>query len=144
MKLKKLFILLIFFIPVTLFAKDDFEDFLSEININAQQDMSGFKANLSLSFGVEKTKVESVVSISEKPADAYMIFRVSEITNKPIEEVITVYKQNKNQGWGKIAKELGIKPGSKEFKELKKGKLTNKEEDKKKDKAKKGKAHNWK
>lgn len=144
MSFKKLLLVLLLLIPVTLFAKDEFDDFLSEININAQQDIGGFKSKLSLSFGVEKTKVESVMTISEKPADAYMIFRVSEITNKPIEEVITVYKKNKNQGWGKIAKELGIKPGSNEFKELKKGKLGSKDDDEKKEKGKKGKAHNWK
>ncbi|MCX7990631.1 MAG: hypothetical protein N2999_01150 [Proteobacteria bacterium] len=126
--------------PTLLFAKDEFDDFLSEINVSAQQDLGGFKSKLSLSFGVEKTKVESVISVSEKPADAYMIFRVAEISQKPVEEVVTVYKKNKNQGWGKIAKELGIKPGSKEFKELKKGKLSESDDSEKV----KGKAHKWK
>jgi hypothetical protein len=32
-----------------------------------------------------------------------------------------VYKQSKGKGWGVIAKELGIKPGSPEFHALKRG-----------------------
>lgn len=141
MLIRKIFLLLLLLIPTLVFAKDELDDFVSEINIKAQQDMGDFKANLSLSFGVDKTKIESVISISEKPADAYMIFRIAEITKKPTEEVITVYKKNKNQGWGKIAKDLGIKPGSKEFKELKKGKISDKDKDNQKGKEKKGKGH---
>jgi hypothetical protein len=37
--------------------------------------------------------------------------------------VVREYKAHKGQGWGVIAKNLGIKPGSKEFHALKKGGL---------------------
>ena len=53
-----------------------------------------------------------------------MCFRVAEITKKPVDVVLKEYKANKRRGWGVIAKNLGIKPGSKEFHELKKSKLS--------------------
>ena len=36
-----------------------------------------------------------------------------------IDDVIISYKKNKEKGWGVIAKEMGIKPGSPEFHALK-------------------------
>jgi hypothetical protein len=40
---------------------------------------------------------------------------------KPTDYVITQYKSGKGKGWGALAHSLGIKPGSKEFHELKRG-----------------------
>ena len=37
------------------------------------------------------------------------------------EAVIKKYQSGKDNGWGVLAKSLGIKPGSKEFKALKNG-----------------------
>jgi hypothetical protein len=54
-------------------------------------------------------------------ADVYMAPEVAKISGKPIVEVVQSYKSNKGKGWGVIAKNLGIKPGSKEFKVLKNG-----------------------
>jgi len=53
------------------------------------------------------------------PGDAYMCFRVGQLASKPVEVVTKEYQGNKGKGWGVIAKNLGIKPGSKEFHELK-------------------------
>jgi hypothetical protein len=39
------------------------------------------------------------------------------LSRKPMNTVVDVYE--KNQGWGNIAKELGIKPGSQEFHRMK-------------------------
>ena len=50
-----------------------------------------------------------------------MCLRVGQVASQPVEAVVKEYKSNKGQGWGVIAKDLGIKPGSKEFHELKKG-----------------------
>jgi hypothetical protein len=53
------------------------------------------------------------------PGDIYMAAEISNIIHKPIETVSETYTKNKDKGWGQIAKELGIKPGSKEFHEMK-------------------------
>jgi hypothetical protein len=60
----------------------------------------------------------------ETPADAFMVFQLGQMAHKPPETVLQTYSGNKSKGWGVIAKELGIKPGSKEFHALKSGNLT--------------------
>ena len=50
-----------------------------------------------------------------------MSLRVGQISGLHIDLVVREYKKNKGKGWGVIAKNLGIKPGSQEFHELKKG-----------------------
>jgi len=49
----------------------------------------------------------------------YMALEVGSITGKPVVEIANVYSVKKDKGWGVIAKELGIKPGSPEFHRLK-------------------------
>ena len=41
------------------------------------------------------------------------------LSHRSWDEVLREYKENKGKGWGVIAKNLGIKPGSREFHELK-------------------------
>jgi hypothetical protein len=74
------------------------------------------------------------------PGDAYMCFRVGQVASQPVEVVTKEYQANKGKGWGKIAKNLGIKPGSKEFHALKKGDITGDYADAGKGKGK-GKGH---
>lgn len=50
-----------------------------------------------------------------------MVLKMAEMSHKPPEKVIDVYKANKGKGWGVMAKNMGIKPGSAEFKALKNG-----------------------
>ena len=70
-----------------------------------------------------------------------MVLRLGEIAGKPVEEVISNYKAGKGQGWGALAKSLGIKPGSKEFQAFKNGDdlYSQKSKEKNKDKEKKKK-----
>ena len=56
---------------------------------------------------------------AEKPADAYMLLRLGEMSHQPIEHVVRTYNAGKGRGWGTLAKSLGIKPGSKDFHALK-------------------------
>ena len=53
------------------------------------------------------------------PADVYMAAKVRILSHRSWDEVLREYKENKGKGWGVIAKNLGIKPGSREFHELK-------------------------
>jgi cobalamin biosynthesis protein CbiG len=50
-----------------------------------------------------------------EPADVYMTLELAEIANTSVDDIVSVYKANRGKGWGVIAKELGIKPGSDEF-----------------------------
>ena len=96
-------------------------DWIPDFNIKAEADTSGFKAKLSTRFQISDVHINAVLSNVDKPADAYMVLRLGEMSNKPPEYVIKEYKARKGKGWGALAKSLGIKPGSKEFHALKRG-----------------------
>lgn len=109
--------------PLTAFA-GGLEDFLSNVNIQARADLPGFSARISTQFGVPLPRVQAVVQSVREPADAFMVFQLGQMSGKPPERVMAVYTPNKKKGWGAIAKELGIKPGSAEFHALKNGDLS--------------------
>jgi hypothetical protein len=96
-------------------------DWLKDFNIQAQLDPEGFKARLAARFRIGAADVTTVISNVREPADAYMVLRLGEMTSRPTPEVIEQYNATKGQGWGVVAKNLGINPGSKEFHALKRG-----------------------
>lgn len=50
-----------------------------------------------------------------------MVLRLAELSGRAPEYVLKQYQAKKHQGWGVLAQDLGIKPGSREFKALKGG-----------------------
>ncbi len=110
--------LLVSFVPVL--AAGDFE-WMREFNIRAEADLSGFRARLAARFKMGEAQINAVLGHVEKPAEAYMIFRLGEMCGKPTDFVVEKYRSKKGKGWGELAKSLGIKPGSKEFHALKQG-----------------------
>ncbi len=96
-------------------------DWLQNLNIRAEADPSGFRAQLATRFKIGNAEINTVISNVEKPADAYMVLRLGEMSHQPTDHVIKQYRSGKGQGWGVLAKRLGIKPGSKEFHALKSG-----------------------
>ncbi len=104
-------------------AAASLDGFLDHVNIEARADLPGFSAKVSAQFGVPVPQVEAVLAAVAAPADAFMVFQLGEMARKPPETVLRTYRTHKGKGWGVIAKELGIKPGSKEFHALKSGDL---------------------
>jgi hypothetical protein len=96
-------------------------DWLQDLNIRAEVDPSGFRAELATRFKIGNAEINTVISNVEKPSDAYMVFRLGEMSQQPTDYVIKKYRSGKGHGWGILAKSLGIKPGSKEFHALKRG-----------------------
>ena len=101
----------------------DLTEFLGQVDVRAGADLGSFKTDLSLTFGVSSGKVDGLFTIMSKPSDVYMCLRVGELSRQPVDRVVAAYEQHRGQGWGVIAKELGIKPGSDEFHALKAGRL---------------------
>ena len=116
-----IFILLLLLSPLNAIAGLD--DFLSSVNIQARADMPGFSAKIGAQFGSSNTQVQAVIKSVHEPADAFMIFQLAQFSGKQPERVMEVYSRKKGKGWGNIAKDLGIKPGSAEFHALKNGDL---------------------
>ncbi len=109
---------------VTAMAYADLDGFLRNLNVQAQADLSRFSVNVSAQFGVPVPKVDAVIRQVSAPADAFMVFQLGQMANKQPDMVLQTYQSNKGKGWGVIAKQLGIKPGSPEFHALKRGDFT--------------------
>ena len=97
--------------------------FLNKLNAQAKSDLAGFSAKISAQFGVPEAQVKVVISTVNQPADAFMVFQLGQMSRQPTDKVMQVYQGGKGKGWGAIAKDLGIKPGSAEFHALKRGDL---------------------
>jgi len=55
------------------------------------------------------------------PGDVYYACAIASIIGRPCRYVVDEYERDRGQGWGNIAKRMGIKPGSPEFHRLKRG-----------------------
>ena len=115
-----LMVVLVVSLTAAVAAAGDF-DWTRDLNVRAEADSDGFRAQLSTRFNIGNAQVQVVLGNVDSPADAYMVFRLGEMSSKPVEYVLEHYKKEKNKGWGVLAKSLGIKPGSKEFQSLKEG-----------------------
>ncbi len=110
--------------PLPAMAGGGLDAFLSNVNIQARADMNGFSAKVSAQFGVPEAQVKIVLGkVNNEPADAFMVFQLGQMANKSPDTVLQTYQANKGRGWGALAQELGIKPGSPEFFALKRGDL---------------------
>ena len=110
-------LLLFTFISFSVIASD-FE-WLDNLSVTARADSSGYQLKLATRFHLGDAEVKAVIGKVDDPSDAYMVFRLSEMSHQPVNEVLKQYHVNKGKGWGVIAKRLGIRPGSQEFKLLK-------------------------
>lgn len=114
--------LLIFFcITFPLMANAGDFDWLKDLDMKAKTDLSDFKVSIGTRFNIGDTQVKLVLSNVDKPADSYMVLRLSELSHRPVKDVLRVYKADHGKGWGVMARQLGIKPGSKGFLALKRG-----------------------
>jgi len=99
---------------------EELDKSLLSIDANASLNFGDFKVDISGSYDITEKKLDYLsVEIGMKAGDIYLTVELAKITEKSVDEVVTVYTANKNKGWGVIAKELGIKPGSPEFHALK-------------------------
>ncbi len=124
MKLRKILLLplfvLLFVLSSSAAIAADF-DWMPQFNLQAIADPTGFRAKLATRFNIGDAQITAVLSNFPEPADAYVALRLGEMSGKSIEYVTERYNANKGRGWGVLAKRLGIKPGSAEFRSLKKG-----------------------
>lgn len=55
------------------------------------------------------------------PGDVYYACAMAQVIGRPCRHVVDEWDRDHGQGWGEIAKRMGIKPGSAEFHRLKRG-----------------------
>lgn len=132
--MKNLIILIIIFISSDLYSQSarigfntgdmQIEAHLNEVNDYASVDIALFRKDLAFRFRASKSEMDMyLVKERMRPADVYYGYVLSYITGRPFPEIMKMYK--KKSGWGAIAKELGIKPGSDKFHALKNNTLKN-------------------
>lgn len=93
---------------------------LNSINIGASANFEAFKGDLAISYNVSEKKIEYLrASVNLAPGEIYLALEIAKLSRRSIDQVVTIYKNNKGKGWGYIAKEAGIKPGSAAFHQLK-------------------------
>jgi len=128
---------------------DDFAPRVQDLNVTARADLPGFKATLSTDFGIPVPRIDKLMVSLGSPADAYFCLKLGQLSGRPFDEVSREFQAHRGQGWGVVAKNLGIKPGSAAFHELKdtakikeKSKHRNKQQKKEKEKSEKNKGKN--
>jgi len=103
-------------------AKEDIESlnkFALSIHKKAAADIEDFHENLMRMDGHSKPKINELLAAGIPPWDVFMMAHIAILSGKPLSAVHDEYKRSKGQGWGVIAKEMGIKPGSTVFHNLK-------------------------
>jgi len=119
--LRLLFTLGLFLVLTAINAHADLNIFLGDLNNRAYAAPNDYHLHLSNQFGVPQSQVYTLTRSVAVPADAFMILQLAQMLGLPHERVLHTYNTNRGKGWGVIAKELGIKPGSAEFHALKNG-----------------------
>ena len=92
---------------------------LFDIGASAATNIVGFQAEVSFAWGQSPLNIQLALNQGLLPAEVYLAAALAFYSHKPLTIVIEMYQKNKVKGWGSLAKALGIKPGSKEFKALK-------------------------
>lgn len=102
-------------------ALADLNIFINSLNDRAYASPLEYNNQLSSQFGMPQPQVASLLRSVAVPGDAFMVLQLSRMLGLPYERVLQTYNADRGRGWGNIAKDLGIKPGSAEFHALKNG-----------------------
>ena len=99
-----------------------FDARLGDINVMASGNLDGFIDEIVVSTRAPRTWVETlVVERRYAPADVYMLAECAYRSGTPYDEALRLYERHHGEGWGAMAKRMGIKPGSAEFHAMKQG-----------------------
>lgn len=96
-------------------------DWMVNLNLRSDSDPIRYRSDLLSRFRTPEAQLSVILKSVGSPADAYMILRLSELSGRSPDYVLQEYNKHHKQGWGVMAQNLGIKPGSSEFKALKGG-----------------------
>jgi len=87
----------------------------------APQRGDAFVSELSISYALPKVQIEDLVYKMRMPfGDVFISVWLASSMQRPLSVVVKEYEVNRDKGWGVMAKNLGIQPGSEAFHSLKK------------------------
>lgn len=93
-------------------------DWMVNLNVRSHTDPYGYRYSLVDRFGYREPDVMVILTSVYEPADAYMIFRLAELSGRSPEYILRVYRERRHYGWNDIAYNIGIRPDAYEFVEL--------------------------
>lgn len=116
-----LFLFLTFSSKAQHYSEDeDLNRSLVTIDANARLDFGAFRSDICLNYNVTEKKIDYLsAEIGMSAGDIFLTVELARISQRSVDQVVQIYRVHKAKGWGVIAKELGIKPGSPEFHALK-------------------------
>lgn len=123
MKLPHVLVTLLLVLLTAGTARADLDGYLTRLDLHASTDLGAFRADLGAHFGASGSEVDLVLRSVNHPGEAAVCFWLRQHSRQPLEVVLRHYRERRGQGWGELAKSLGIKPGSAEFHALKAGEL---------------------
>lgn len=93
---------------------------LEKIRIEANADPDQFINQLSSRYNTLEQEIRQAIEMFGLAGpDIFMATALAKATQRPVLTIAEEYKKNPRKGWGVMAKDLGIKPGSREFHMLK-------------------------
>ncbi|WP_146908172.1 hypothetical protein [Arenimonas daejeonensis] len=94
---------------------------LGDINVFARGNTDGFIDDVVVSYGAPRYPAVRELYYDRRwaPGDIYYACAIAYQLRRPCLEIVDIYQRDHGQGWGAIAKRLGIKPGSPAFHALK-------------------------
>lgn len=99
------------------------DDYVADMNIFASKKFGEFKADVTAHYGISGSRFDVMLKKVDSPGDLAVALWLGDSAKQPVDEVVKQYRIHRGKGWGIIAQELGIKPGSPAFKQLKSGNL---------------------
>ena len=93
---------------------------LGEINTFGRGNPDYFYDDMYSNYGVPRDYVRDLyVDRRWAPGDIYYACALAQLLDRPCREIVSDYDRHPGQGWGALAKRMGIKPGSAQFHALK-------------------------
>lgn len=100
----------------------DFDSTLEKIAVEANESPDGFIRQLASGYDIPEREIRAAIDAFHLGGpDIFMATALARATQRPVLGIAERYQKNPGKGWGRIAKDLGIKPGSGEFHDLKNG-----------------------
>lgn len=94
---------------------------LGEINDYGSRYREPFIGEMTGYYGAPRSLIVDLFDRRWSAGDIYYACSIAHVLGVPCVNVVREYDRNPGQGWGAIAKRMGIKPGSAQFHRLKNG-----------------------
>lgn len=97
------------------------DTWLGDMNRYGSRYREPFTDEIVRYYGAPRPLVIDLLDRHWAPGDIYYACAIASVIGRPCRYVVDAYEADRGQGWGVIAKRMGIKPGSPEFHRLKRG-----------------------